>query len=164
MKLKTLFALFENHQKKADNGCGVFPVERFHQVLERERYRSDRNHHGFSLLTFNSKYTSDEQTLTTEVMPVLLRRARSSDIIGWLDDGALGVLLPETAMEGATKLAEDIYHMAPLLTSCSECQVYYYPSNWPWGENQVIKGTAVLPYDAVGPRGSIDAGKAGSAH
>jgi hypothetical protein len=164
MRLKTLFALFENHQKKTDDGCGVFPVERFRQVLERERYRSDRNHHGFSLLTFKSKYTSGEQTLMSEVMPVLLRRARSSDIIGWLDDGSLAVLLPETVMEGASKLMGDIYHMAPELTACSECQIYYYPSNWPWGENRVFEGTAVPPYDAIGTRESMEAGKADSAH
>jgi hypothetical protein len=99
-----------------------------------------------------------------EVVPVLLERVRSSDIIGWLDDGTLGVLLPETATEGASKLVEDIFRIAPMLTACSECQIYYYPSSWPWGENRGFPGTAVLPYDALGPCGPMDAGKTGSAH
>jgi lipopolysaccharide/colanic/teichoic acid biosynthesis glycosyltransferase len=56
-----------------------------------------------------------------ELTKSLLRRMRSTDVVGWLDGHSIGVFLPETDIDGARLLARD---------TCEEYsyQIYVYPS------------------------------------
>jgi lipopolysaccharide/colanic/teichoic acid biosynthesis glycosyltransferase len=58
---------------------------------------------------------------------VLEGRLRMTDTPGQLDDGRIGVLLPDTSTEGAWKVAADISEVYPPGPDRPECEVLTYP-------------------------------------
>jgi lipopolysaccharide/colanic/teichoic acid biosynthesis glycosyltransferase len=107
---------------------GIHPVEDFWVMLERERARVDRNNHQFSVVTFeiHNSYGDSEQTYL--LIHVLSKRARSSDLIGWLNHRQVGVFLPDTPISGACKFAADIFQTSPANNFTAKYTVFSYPS------------------------------------
>jgi lipopolysaccharide/colanic/teichoic acid biosynthesis glycosyltransferase/GGDEF domain-containing protein len=88
---------------------GVMETEEFKRVLERERGRADRNHHGFALVIFDAPSDNREQKDALYALGrVLKRRIRATDIVGWLGADRLAVLLPETYEEGGLRFVDHI--------------------------------------------------------
>lgn len=100
----------------------------FHALLERERSRVDRNGREFSVVIFNIT----EQEALTELIAVLKRRRRSNEEAGWLQEGkSIGVILPDTALEGAWTMAQDVLRLTARKGPAPGCHVFTYPSDWP---------------------------------
>jgi lipopolysaccharide/colanic/teichoic acid biosynthesis glycosyltransferase len=88
---------------------GIQAQDDFARVLDRERGRSDRNSHGFSLVIYNVGANSGKNREIVGVLAeALVKRTRATDEAGWIDKERIGVLLPETYAEGARIFASHI--------------------------------------------------------
>lgn len=107
---------------------GVQSVEQFRAILERERARADRNEHQFSVVVFDIVGTEANIAETQRLARVLTKRIRFTDQLGWFDSHRIGILLPETPVSGAWKLADDACIALSADATPPECNVYTYPS------------------------------------
>jgi lipopolysaccharide/colanic/teichoic acid biosynthesis glycosyltransferase len=89
---------------------GVYPPDEFRVIFEREKARVDRNSHVFSLVTFslNGGGTLAAKALLAETE----HRLRRTDVIGWIDNKRIGVILPDTPAVGARKVAVSVCEAA----------------------------------------------------
>ena len=113
-------------KRRRDHGF-LRPSVEFREILERERMRADRNGQVFSLLVLvaHGKPSSSETISTIET--VLAQRLRATDIAGLLQNDSVAALLPDTSVEGAWKLADDILAMIPEQLPRPSCAVHAYP-------------------------------------
>jgi len=110
------------------NGSGsdlLLPTDQFQTQILHECARCDRNAHVFSLIHIDLRCAArDRNQHRRQVARILsrslIRRMRTTDEIGWLDENTIGVFLPETEIEGARSLARD---------ACEgfSYQIYTYP-------------------------------------
>lgn len=107
-------------------GIKIFPEAEFRAILEQERARADRNDHQFSLVVFDIIQPTGKKVGTRRMMQKISGRIRSIDKIGWYDNQRIGIILPYTSGEGATKLAETICDLFGTSTRNPECAVYTY--------------------------------------
>ena len=109
------------------------PVE-FASILNRERDRADRTGQEFSLAVFEVGNGKRKTHAARDLVPILTQRMRSTDAIGRLADGRIGVVLPHTRPECAWKFIANVRKVyngsAP-----PECVVYAYPSSWLPGDD-----------------------------
>lgn len=113
----------------ADNGL-LHNRDHFQSMLERERSRADRAQGLFSLLaiTLQQRRTSKDATLRV-INRVLRERLRATDMTGYLSDGRIGVLLPDTGRDGAQQLADAIGESLEREGLLAEINIYTYPAN-----------------------------------
>jgi hypothetical protein len=102
-------------------------VDRMRAILDRERMRSDRGNATFAVLTLTLSPRCDESDIST-LARVLHDRLRATDDAGLLSSNSIGIVLPETPVAGAWKLAEDICDLLPETMRRPQCDVYVYPS------------------------------------
>ncbi len=91
-----------------------------------ERMRVDRNGSVLSLLLVRLHEQLPEDV--DFFARVLEGRLRVTDTPGLLNDGRIAILLPDTAAEGAWKVAADISEVFPPGPSRPECEVLVYPN------------------------------------
>ena len=108
----------------------VHPHLEFAQILNRERDRADRTNQEFSLIVFEVGFENGKSASARYLVPILEHRIRSTDDIGWLEDGRLGVILPHTTPEGAWKFIDNVRTAYEGSLPPPDCQVYSYPSWW----------------------------------
>ena len=58
-----------------------------------------------------------------------VHRARLTDLVGWLDDQCIGVLLPNTGLDGATRFARSVQELAEKSSLRFTYRTYIYPPN-----------------------------------
>jgi len=109
---------------------GLHSVDEFRKVLDRERVRTDRHDHEFSLVIFAIEKLDTDTA--SALVSVISHRARSTDELGWLNEEHLGVILPYTSFTGAEKFTDDICQLTQLPLAYA---VYTYPSQWFPDEN-----------------------------
>jgi len=100
-------------------------------VIERERMRADRSGLKFSLLVLTPRSKDRGPCDVKGFAQALLWRLRITDEVGWWDQRALGVLLPDTPPAGARKVVNDILALAEEQSLLVDCEVYVYPSQEP---------------------------------
>ena len=115
---------------------GIYSVEQFRTILERERARADRNRHQFSMIVFEVSEPEVDSTQVQHLARVLTNRIRLSDQAGWFNGHRIAVVLPETSADGAWRLANDICQAITTKTSSPEYTVYTYPSKWLSNDNE----------------------------
>jgi lipopolysaccharide/colanic/teichoic acid biosynthesis glycosyltransferase len=98
----------------------------FRLLLERERLRSDRTGAVFSLAAFTIPPPGGASA-ELALAKILVQRLRAIDDAGYLSDGRIAALLPETAPAGAWTLANDIARKMEAAGSRVECRVFAYP-------------------------------------
>lgn len=108
----------------------LLPADMFGRIVERERARADRIGGGFSLVAFGGKKADLYRGESRAVGEHLVERIRTTDEIGWLDDGRLGVMLPDTPTAGAWKFVEDVRVALSDAIRIPPCTVYSYPESW----------------------------------
>lgn len=125
--LKGLGSFFRPLKKRA--GRGIYSVEEFKAIIDRERTRCERNSHEFSLVVFTLGGDVSDRSYSKRISKVISRRARCTDETGWLNDEQIGVVLPDTPTPGAWKFAEDVSQRIQTLSlELSIFSVYTYPS------------------------------------
>lgn len=136
-------------------GVCLAPAD-FRRVLGRERMRSDRSHVAFALLIIAPR--ANRVATFQKLERSLAGRLRGTDVVGYLNDEQLAVLLTDTDHEGAQTLAETI------TVDCDppenlELTIHLYPS---LPDQLVTRATedaarrTDLPHDHMGPDDSND--------
>ncbi len=106
---------------------GILPDSEFQRLLARERSRSDRNSHPFSLVVFAVGRLP--RARMRRVAEILRDRRRLTDDVGWLGLDELGVLLPDTPAKGARRFAEKILPALRKEGCDVEDRIYTYQGN-----------------------------------
>jgi lipopolysaccharide/colanic/teichoic acid biosynthesis glycosyltransferase len=99
----------------------------FRFAAECERMRVDRNGSVLSLLLIRLSRGKATIADVEFLSRVLEGRLRVTDTPGFLEDGRIGVLLPDTAPDGAWKVATDISEVYPPGPDRPQCDVLEYP-------------------------------------
>ncbi len=130
--LKSLSGLSSILRRPFEQVCpAVLPQLEFQRLLQRERRRSDRNGETFSLITMTGRNPNHARKLLPELIGVLYRRLRVTDDVGWIEQGRLGVLLPDTPSAGAWTVVDHVVHLLPKEVLSPICEVFTYPSFGP---------------------------------
>jgi hypothetical protein len=120
-------ASMKNAMEKTKNRP-IHSIQDFQEIIKKERSRSDRNNHGFSLIIFRDASLSGDSTALSQCLGILMSRTRISDEIGWYDEGNIGLLLPDTKLSGAHNLAEDIVSIVKAIGLAITYKLFVYPS------------------------------------
>ncbi len=125
-----LFSQYMIHRKYQKQFQKIHSVPETRRVLDRERYRSDRNGHDLSLILFQIDPGDESLGKNCHFLHLLTQRVRCYDEIGWYDAARLVVILPYTSAPGAERLAKDLENaMAPLYEPLPY-SIHSYPSDW----------------------------------
>lgn len=125
-----------NELTSKENVRTINSVEDFSILIKRERFRADRNNQKFSLITFDTGGQNKNLSNIGLLTDILTERLRVSDEVGWFDERRIAVLLPETTIKGARKLAHCISEKIACAGMLLPCTVYMYPSmKWIDGES-----------------------------
>ena len=110
--------------------CGLLHAcEHFQSMLERERSRADRAQGIFSLLAIAVKERPGSKEATLRAVDRVLReRLRATDMTGYMPDGRIGVLLPDTEVIGARQLADAIAESFDQEGILIETEMFTYPA------------------------------------
>src|SRR5512140_2047638 len=128
---------------------GIHAMERFRDLIERERSRSDRTGIRFSLVVFRlAGRKRDTYRTLSHLVGLLTSRARTSDEIGWFDKSSLGVILIGAGEAGAAEFGRKVAASLPEGVTVPIVSVYTYPTN---GHAEGEPGSAVKP----GPEAAI---------
>jgi len=112
----------------------IHTITDFHAVLKRERYLSDRNNHGFSLVTFDKAIIKKDNSIARQFAEIFAKRLRITDTVGWYNPNKISVLLPDTDFNGAKKFADLIRMQIASPDHIFLSDIYTYPSkNWQGG-------------------------------
>jgi exopolysaccharide biosynthesis polyprenyl glycosylphosphotransferase len=87
----------------------VLPKSHFLRHLEREKRRVDRSKAPLSVVVFSlDSARADPAGDADRLLGELCRRTRETDLIGYLSDDRIAVLLPDTSASGATVLTQKV--------------------------------------------------------
>lgn len=103
------------------------PADRFELAATAERMRVDRNGSVLSLLVLKPSPSKNSPADIRELEARLAARLRLTDTVGWLRDGRLGLLLPDTPESGAWKVAADVCDAYDAGADRPDCEVIVYP-------------------------------------
>src|SRR5512143_1500947 len=108
----------------------IHPSERFRDLIERERSRTDRTGIRFSLVVFKHKGRKrDTYRSLSHLAGLLTSRARTSDEIGWFDKTSLGILLIGAGEADAAEFGRKVTTSLPEQVTFPTISVYVYPNN-----------------------------------
>jgi len=105
----------------------LFSVGDFQHAAQCERMRVDRNGSVLSVLLIElspAKSTFDDLKSLSQLLE---SRLRLTDTAGFLGDGRIAVLLPDTPKSGAWKVAADICDTYEVGSDRPRCEVFCYP-------------------------------------
>ena len=119
-----------NYKNQVPPLDGIRSAHEFRAILNRERARVNRNGHEFSLVVFDLDRVQPNSAYARWLTHVLSHRVRAIDEIGWFDDRCVGVVLPYTGPEGASKLVDDVRQRISARAFSPRYTVYTYPSRW----------------------------------
>lgn len=109
---------------------GIYSNKEFHEILERERSRIDRNGHSFSLIIFDVGNTEENGAYSKRLVKTLHSRGlRVTDEIGWFDKRHIGVVLHNIGTWGVKNFIDNIRETIDGEYRFPDCEVYVYPSD-----------------------------------
>jgi len=106
----------------------LLSVDRFQFFLERARFLASRNGSTFCLLAIT--VGPEKLDGVAALAQILHKRLRITDDKGFLGDGRIGVILPETPEEGAHIVAQSIQQLYSEAGGTLAYEVYVYPSDF----------------------------------
>ena len=125
-RLKYFSSSSKKKLKKEENG--ILSVAEFRRHVEHERERADRNQHQFSLVLCDSEAFDTDNSITQRIIRIISHRVRNVDELGWYDEKRIGIILPYTSAEGASKLIENIFDSLDAEIPRPVCDIFTYPS------------------------------------
>jgi hypothetical protein len=93
------------------------------RLLRRECARAWRTCSTLCVLVYECREGEAAETLAL----ALRRRLRETDEVGWMDEGRLCAVLPDTPAAGALRAAEDVARSLPIDSPPPACAVYSFP-------------------------------------
>ncbi len=107
----------------------LLAANQFEMASVAERMRVDRNGSLVSLLLIELSKSYDSQSDLEKLVSYMVDRLRITDTVGYLKDGRIGVLLPDTPASGAWKVAADLCELFPPGERRPDCEVFSYPES-----------------------------------
>jgi exopolysaccharide biosynthesis polyprenyl glycosylphosphotransferase len=87
----------------------VLPKHYFLKQLEREKRRADRSKAPLSMILFRCDRTADDPASEVDrLLRVLCNSKRETDLVGYLSDDRIAVLLPDTGAQGTVALTRKV--------------------------------------------------------
>jgi len=120
---------FDEMSQREDRLLAINDMEK--KIL-RERSRSDRNDHEFSVIVIDIEKFNHENGLIDHLVQLMWSRLRMIDEIGWYAKRQLGIVLPYTSPENAVQVAEDLLKIIRTETPATLSKILSYPSIWPF--------------------------------
>ena len=117
--------------KNNTNINGLLNIEDMQKTILREKARSDRRDHDFSVIVINTQELNNGKDLDHFVQ-LLCSRLSSIDEIGWYDTHQIGIVLPYTSSSNALQVAEDLIKINKTSKPVKLETVLTYPSIWPY--------------------------------
>lgn len=108
----------------------LLPVNRLFFFLERARYQANRSQSPFCLLALTIDPRDCEHKAVHVLASILNERLRITDDKGYLEDGRIGVVLPDTPEAGAHVVALEICERYRAAGGTIDYEVYVYPSDF----------------------------------
>lgn len=105
----------------------ILAPETLKKLLHEERERANRSGSQFSFLLFNMKGFGSMDRAASGFVRELFDRVRSIDKVGWMEDDAIGVILPYTPASGARLLADELIELPGTGDRPISFTVYTYP-------------------------------------
>lgn len=105
----------------------IYCNKEFKKILKYERKRTDREGGIFSVLMLYIK--NDEESLNN-LMKIIPGYLRDIDLMGWLDDICLGILLPTYDQNAALDFCHDILNNKEINNNIFAYKVHTYPKDW----------------------------------
>ncbi|MBU0754261.1 MAG: hypothetical protein KJ645_03925, partial [Planctomycetes bacterium] len=102
-KIRSLFNKEESSLKES-----IHKEETFQAVLHQQMCRADRSRQDLAMVVFLPTTGWDRDGLLGGLLDSLTGRKRCFDEIGWFERNGIGIVLPDTALEGARTFAEKI--------------------------------------------------------
>ena len=129
MKLFTRFGSSSRSLGAKRLASSLLTTEELHEILVRERMRSDRNGLPFSLLIISGRERPISPQELTALAAKISARIRATDDLGIFaeDEIRIGLALPETHAAGAWKLADDLQALCEGICGTLHFHVYAYP-------------------------------------
>jgi len=106
---------------------GILSEPEFRRILEYERALSDRHERRFSLLLFSAGANTNAAGFHRSLIGLLKERLRMTDVVGWVEGGRIGVILPYSDQAGAQVVADDVCSDMLALAMPPRCEVHTYP-------------------------------------
>lgn len=139
----------------------LLSVNRLLYFLERARFQANRSDTPFCLLAITiGKHDCDGQGVHV-LASILHERLRITDDKGYLEDGRIGVILPDTPEAGANVVARDVCEKYRAAGGTISYEVYVYPADFDLDGNPVFdtEEEAVGSAVAVHPMQTLFAAK-----
>jgi lipopolysaccharide/colanic/teichoic acid biosynthesis glycosyltransferase len=115
----------------------LLSVNRLMFFLERARFQANRNGTPFCLLAFSISPRDCNGKAAFVLASILHERLRITDDTGYLEDGRIGVILPDTPEFGGQVVARDVCHKYRTAGGAVACEVYVYPSDFDLDGNPI---------------------------
>jgi lipopolysaccharide/colanic/teichoic acid biosynthesis glycosyltransferase len=128
----------------------LLSVNRLLFFLERARFQANRTDTPFCLIAFTVKPGDCHGKVVSVLANILHDRLRITDDKGYLEDGRIGVILPDTPEAGAHVVARDVCHKYRQAGGNNiSYEVYVYPSDFDLDGNLVTESEELVS-DAAG--------------
>ena len=114
-------------RKKVKRSGYILSEPEFRVAVARERIRADRNCLPLAILVIELPADRSTDRDFAFLSKVLQRRLRITDTAGYVANGRVAALLPDTPKTGAWKVASDICDVYPIGHERPNCEVYVYP-------------------------------------
>ena len=87
---------------------GLYSSAELNALVEYERRRSDRNGEPNTMLVCYLNGSYGKERVVRRIVEAIRKSVRETDHVGWLNEAALGVLLPGTSAEAAELLKQKL--------------------------------------------------------
>lgn len=115
-------------RRTSDPSGFLLSADEMHDCIERERMRADRNANQFAVVNFTLADDEKRELSLAELARILRLRLRGSDRAGLLRDGRVALVLPDTSVDGARRVGDEIRSMWFAEAPAPRFAVYVYPS------------------------------------
>ncbi len=122
--------IFIDESSGHPNGLQTF--EDMKRIILRERARSDRQNHEFSVVVIDIEKFDKENGFLDHLYQRLSKRLRLIDEIGWYDNDDIAIVLPYTSSKNAVRVAEDVLRIINEDVPAHISKILSYPSVWPY--------------------------------
>lgn len=109
---------------------GLLSVNRLMFFIERARFQSNRNNTPFCLLALSIDSNDCGDDALAVLVGILNERLRITDDKGHLEDGRIGVILPDTPESGARVVARDVSSRYRAAGGTMDCEIFVYPADF----------------------------------
>jgi len=107
--------------------CLIYSNKEFKKILKYERKRTDREGGIFSVLML---YIKNDEVHLNNLMKKIPNYLRDIDLMGWLDDICLGILLPAYDQNVALDFCHEMLNNKDVKTNIFAYKVHTYPKDW----------------------------------